>query len=399
MNISNIIANKIKSRRNLVSDYFHDKFSNNIPLIYNSVDLRNAGYKIAPVDTNCYPAGFNNLSKDSLENAKKVANDYFLKNYPEARNILLLIESHTRNTKYFENIANLVNILTNNNRSIQIGSLSEEIENFWDIETEKGKIRIYKINQNLNSTFDLIILNNDLMEGVPEVLKNIKIDIVPSAKLGWYRRKKSEHFNIYNNLAQEICGHLDLDPWLISSYHAICEDVDFKSHEENKMQILAKKVEEIIKKISEKYKEYNVTDEPYCYVKTDSGTYGMAVMPIYNVDEILHFNKKSRNKMNISKGVSKTTQVIIQEGVKTIDKINNMAAEPLIYLLNGEVVGNLFRANENKDGYSNLNSVGAVFFDKRTDMSFEQESDDIISYNFVAKLAALASSCEKNFNL
>ena len=29
---------------------------------YASVDIRNAGYKIAPVDTNLFPSGFNNLN-------------------------------------------------------------------------------------------------------------------------------------------------------------------------------------------------------------------------------------------------------------------------------------------------------------------------------------------------
>ena len=29
---------------------------------YGSVDLRNAGFKLAPVDTNLFPAGFNNLN-------------------------------------------------------------------------------------------------------------------------------------------------------------------------------------------------------------------------------------------------------------------------------------------------------------------------------------------------
>ena len=29
---------------------------------YASVDLRNAGFKLAPVDTNLFPAGFNNLN-------------------------------------------------------------------------------------------------------------------------------------------------------------------------------------------------------------------------------------------------------------------------------------------------------------------------------------------------
>ena len=32
------------------------------PPFYCSVDLRNAGYKLAPVDTNLFPAGFNNLN-------------------------------------------------------------------------------------------------------------------------------------------------------------------------------------------------------------------------------------------------------------------------------------------------------------------------------------------------
>ena len=30
---------------------------------YSSIDIRNSGYKIAPVDTNLFPAGFNNLDK------------------------------------------------------------------------------------------------------------------------------------------------------------------------------------------------------------------------------------------------------------------------------------------------------------------------------------------------
>ena len=31
---------------------------------YSSIDIRNSGFKIAPVDTNLFPAGFNNLDKN-----------------------------------------------------------------------------------------------------------------------------------------------------------------------------------------------------------------------------------------------------------------------------------------------------------------------------------------------
>ena len=33
---------------------------------YSSVDVRNSGFKVAPVDTNLFPAGFNNLNPNFL---------------------------------------------------------------------------------------------------------------------------------------------------------------------------------------------------------------------------------------------------------------------------------------------------------------------------------------------
>ena len=36
------------------------------PPFYCSVDLRNAGFKLAPIDTNLFPAGFNNLNADFM---------------------------------------------------------------------------------------------------------------------------------------------------------------------------------------------------------------------------------------------------------------------------------------------------------------------------------------------
>src|SRR5674476_513563 len=34
---------------------------------YSSVDLRNSGFKLAPIDTNLFPGGFNNLNPDFLQ--------------------------------------------------------------------------------------------------------------------------------------------------------------------------------------------------------------------------------------------------------------------------------------------------------------------------------------------
>jgi glutamate--cysteine ligase len=63
----------------------------------------------------------------------------------------------------------------------------------------------------------------------------------------------------------------------------------------------------------------------------------MAVWAVSSGNEILEINKKERNKMNVIKGAVHNSKIIIQEGIRTIDKISQKIAEPMIYLINGEV--------------------------------------------------------------
>jgi len=46
----------------LIESWFRNAWRETQAPFYASVDLRNARYKIAPVDTNLFPAGFNNLN-------------------------------------------------------------------------------------------------------------------------------------------------------------------------------------------------------------------------------------------------------------------------------------------------------------------------------------------------
>ena len=45
-----------------IEAWFRSQWQRNTPPFYSSVDLRNAGFKLAPVDTNLFPGGFNNLN-------------------------------------------------------------------------------------------------------------------------------------------------------------------------------------------------------------------------------------------------------------------------------------------------------------------------------------------------
>ena len=118
----------------------------------------------------------------------------------------------------------------------------------------------------------------------------------------------------------------------------------------------------------------------------------MGIMTATSSDDIYAINKKIRNKMNVIKDGIINSEVIVQEGVKTISKVNGNAAEPLIYLVDGEPVECFFRSNSMKDDLSNLNSKGAEIIN---DLSLiEGGADSISAYNLVAKLATLAAARE-----
>ena len=60
------VERKILDARTEVERWFRQEWQEHTPPFYTSVDLRNSGFKIAPVDTNLYPGGFNNLSQEML---------------------------------------------------------------------------------------------------------------------------------------------------------------------------------------------------------------------------------------------------------------------------------------------------------------------------------------------
>ena len=78
---------------------------------YTSIDLRNSGYKIAPVDTNLFPAGFNNLDSD-LDFLYIAAVQHALERIsPVLTKVFIISENHTRNKFYLSSIDSLSNII------------------------------------------------------------------------------------------------------------------------------------------------------------------------------------------------------------------------------------------------------------------------------------------------
>ncbi len=110
-----------------IERWFRLEWQEHTPPFYCSVDLRNAGFKLAPVDTNLFPGGFNNLSAEMLPLAVQAAMAAIEKYCPDARNLLLIPENHTRNTFYLQNVLRLSAILRQTGLNVRLGTLNPEI--------------------------------------------------------------------------------------------------------------------------------------------------------------------------------------------------------------------------------------------------------------------------------
>lgn len=395
--VKKIIYDVIKSRPDEVEEWLKKKYDRTPTLFYSSADIRHSGYKIVPVDTNLFPAGFNLLSESQKDEASVQVKNYFEKYHPGKQKVMLYPESHTRNKFYLENIFNIDDILRKAGLEVKIarGDLDTEEEEF---ETAKGnKIKTYKafkengVVKTKDFIPDVVIANNDFSSGSPEILKNLKDQpVFPPIGMGWYKRRKSSHFETYEQIAKEFGRDFDIDPWLISAQFAKCGKINFK--EMKGLECIANNVDKLIWKIQQKYDEYEIDKQPYVFIKANTGTYGMGIMIAKSGQEVLEINKKGRHTMSTTKEGVDNSEVIIQEGIPTIDTVNGKPAEAMVYLVNSQAVGCNYRVNDNQDEYGNLNSRGMEF------VNFESKETESNSncpvQSLIGKLASLSAARE-----
>ncbi|HNB47435.1 MAG TPA: glutamate--cysteine ligase, partial [Burkholderiaceae bacterium] len=71
-----------------IERWFRLEWMEHTPPFYTSADIRNAGFKLAPVDTQLFPDTFNNLTPEMLPLAVQAAMAAIEKICPEAKNLL-----------------------------------------------------------------------------------------------------------------------------------------------------------------------------------------------------------------------------------------------------------------------------------------------------------------------
>ncbi len=379
-------------------------------IVYGSVDLRNAGYKLAPVDMNLFPGGFNNLSEEMLPCAVQAAQSAIDHLCPEARRLVLVPERHTRNLYYLANVARLQRILRQTGLEVRLGSLSDEIREPTRIELPSGEVLMVEplVRQGgkvgvAGFTPCAVLLNNDLSAGIPSILRGLEDQVlVPPLQAGWAVRRKSNHFAAYDVVAAEFAQLIDIDPWLINPAFGRCGEVNF--HERSGEECLASNIDFVLGKMREKYREHGIEDTPYVVVKADAGTYGMGVMTVKDASEVRGLNRKQRNKMAVVKEGLEVTEVIIQEGVPTNELVDRAVAEPVVYMIDRFVVGGFYRVHTERARDENLNAPGMHFVPLAFAGSCNlpdcgsaaggSAANRFYAYGVVARLALLAAAVE-----
>lgn len=406
----NELEQRILDSMPAIERWFRLEWMEHTPPFYSSVDIRNAGFKLAPVDTNLFPGGWNNLTDEMLPLAVQAAMAAIEKICPEARNLLIIPENHSRNTFYLANVVQLQRIFNMAGLNVRVGSISPDIKKPTTVTLPHGESvvlePVIRTKRRLGlKNFDpcTILLNNDLSAGPPGILEELHEQyLLPPLHAGWSVRRKSRHFQSYEEVAKRFGKMLGIDPWLINPLFARVEGVDF--NQGTGMEALQGAVDTTLAKVRRKYKEYGINEKPFVIVKADNGTYGMGIMTVRDAKELEGLNRKAKNKMAVIKDGQVVHDVIVQEGVLTQERVHEAVAEPVVYMMDRYVVGGFYRMHAERGIDENLNAPGASF----VPLAFEHSTrlpqpgarpgasapNRFYMYGVIARLAMLAASYE-----
>lgn len=348
-----------------IERWFRLEWMEHTPPFYSSVDIRNAGFKLAPVDTNLYPGGWNNLTQEMLPLAVQAAQAAIEKICPEARNLLVVPENHSSNTFYLSNVAQLVRIFQMAGLNVKVGSIDPAIKSPKKIELPHGESvclePVVRSKRRLGlKNFDpcTILMNNDLSAGVPGILEDLHEQyLLPPLHAGWSVRRKSKHFRSYEEVSKRFGKLLGIDPWLINPMSSHAEGVDLATGAGQ--DLLITHVDQLLTKVRRKYKEYGINEKPFVIVKPDNGTNGVGVMTVRDIKDLEALFRKPKNGGR--PGPALGSEIIVQEGVLTRERVHDGVAEPVVYMMDRYVVGGFYRVHAERSIDENLDSPGASY--------------------------------------
>ena len=406
----NELEQRILDSMPAIARWFRLEWMEHTPPFYCSVDVRNAGFKLAPVETNLFPDGWNILTPAMLPLAVQAAMASIEKICPEARNLLIVPENQTQSTFYLSNLAQLRRVFHMAGLNVRIGSISPDIKKSVTIALPDGEsITLEPVVRNKGrigvKDFDpcTILLNNDLRAGVPGILEDLHQQyLLPPLHAGWSTRRKSNHFKCFEEVSKRFGKLIGVDHWLVNPLFDRCAEVDFSS--DDNVLDLAAHIDALLVKVRKKHKEYGIKEKPFVVVKADNGDPRMGIVTVREGKDIEALRAQVVSRSTDSKKSALRFDVLLQEGVLTNERVNDAVAEPVVYMMDRYVVGGFYRVHAGRTVDENLDAPGSSF----VPLAFAESThlpqpgvkpgasapNRFYMYGVIARLAMLAASYE-----
>ena len=406
---TNELEQRILESLPAIERWFRLEWMEHTPPFYTSVDLRNAGFKLAPVSTNLFPGNFNHLAPETLPLAVQAAMAAIEKICPEARNLLLIPDQRLDDPFYRSHVQCLVQIFTQAGLNVRLGSAVEGAKRARTLPMPDGsELKVEPLVRTRGrlglKNFDpcTILLNNDLAHGVPRELHNLHEQyLLPPLHAGWTVRRKSRHFKSYEEVAKKFAKLMGMDAWLINPVHSQCGEVDFEAP--NGLECIKSNVDAVLTKVRRKYKEYGINERPFVVVKDDHGHRDGGVITVRDAKD-LDDEHRLRQRMGLAKDGDAVTEVMIQEGVPSYERVHSAVAEPVVCMVDRYVVGGFYRIHAERGTDENLGGPGSTFvplaFDESTHLPRPGSKpgasapNRFYMYGVLGRLAMLAAAYE-----
>jgi glutamate--cysteine ligase len=404
----NELEQRVLDSMSAIERWFRLEWMEHTPLFYAAVDVRNAGFKLSPVDIDLFPNAWNHLAPSMLPLAVQAAMAAIEKICPEARNLLIIPENDLRDTSYLSNLAQLRRIFLMAGLNVRFGSIDPELKKSEALTLPGGEALRMDPALRLKGRLGLkdfdpctILLNNELGAGTPGILEDLHTQyLLPPLHAGWSTRRRSTYFKIYEEVAKRFGKLIGIDHWLINPLFDKCDDVDLSTPDG--LEALTARADVLLARIKKKYKEYGIKEKPFVMIKADSLGRGAGLMTVRDARDVANWLAQANPAhADLWRG---NRQFLLQEGVLTQERVDDSAAEPVVYLLDRYVVGGFYRVHAGRrvDEYLNTSDSRYVPLAFAESAQLPQPGvqpgasapNRFYMYGVIARLAMLASSYE-----
>jgi glutamate--cysteine ligase len=307
-------------------------------------------------------------------------------------------------------VQRLVQVFTQAGLNVRLGSLDESLREPRTLALPDGSELVLEPLVRTRGRLGLkdfdpctILLNNDLRGGAPAALQGLHEQyLLPPLHAGWGVRRKSRHFQSYEEVGKKFAKLLGMDPWLIVPMSARCGEVALDRPEG--LEVIKTQADAMLAKVRRKYKEYGIGERPFVVVKSDDAS-GAGVLTVRDAKDLDDPTRRERCRLLWNgNGEGGSGELIVQEGVPTYERINDAVAEPVVVTIDRYVVGGFYRVHAERGADENLNAPGSSY----VPLAFDQASqlprpgakpgasapNRFYMYGVIGRLAMLAAAYE-----